>query len=140
MRIPILRLGDILLTSIQVDLTDAEVMLFQTDVLRAITMNSAHQLRLDEVVGSIEVGKFADLIVLDRDFMTVPDEELGRNRVLLTMAGAKVVMAIDAFASMLPASQRALNGRALVLSPRGSTGHSIPTDARGAPHGDGHRH
>ena len=119
---------------------NADPGLSRTDVLRAITMNSAHQLRLDEVVGSIEVGKFADLIVLDRDFMTVPDEELGRNRVLLTMVGGKVVMAIDAFASMLPASQRALNGRALVLSPRGSTGHSIPTDARGAPHGDGHRH
>ena len=119
---------------------NADPGLSRTDVLRAITMNSAHQLRLDEVVGSIEVGKFADLIVLDRDFMTVPDEELGRNRVLLTMVGGKVVMAIDAFASMLPASQRALNGRAQVLSPRGSTGHSIPTDARGAPHGDGHRH
>lgn len=119
---------------------NADPGLSRTDVLRAITMNSAHQLRLDEVVGSIEVGKFADLIVLDRDFMTVPDEELGRNRVLLTMVGGKVVMAIDAFASMLPASQRALNGRAQVLSLRGSTGHSIPTDARGAPHGDGHRH
>lgn len=119
---------------------NADPGLSRTDVLRAITMNAAHQLRLDQVVGSIEVGKFADLIVLDRDFMSVPDEELGRNRVLLTMVGGKVVMAIDAFASMLPASQRALNGRAQVLSLRGSTGHAIPTDARGAPHGDGHRH
>jgi hypothetical protein len=97
-------------------------------------------LRLDNVVGSVEVGKFADLIVLDRNFMSVPDEELGRNRVLLTMIGGKVVMALDAFANALPDAQRALNGRARVLSLRGSTGHAIPTDAKGTPHGDGHRH
>ena len=119
---------------------NADPALSRTEVLRAITMNSAHQLRLDEVVGSVEVGKFADLIVLDRNFMSVPDEELGRNRVLLTMVGGKVVMALDGFANMLPEAQRAMNGRARVLSLRGSTGHAIPTDAKGAPHGDGHRH
>jgi predicted amidohydrolase YtcJ len=114
--------------------------LSRTDVLRAITTNSAHQLRLDNVVGSVEVGKFADLIVLERNFMSVPDDELGRNRVLLTMVGGKVVMALDAFANALSDKQRAQNDRARVLSLRGSTGHAIPVDAKGAPHGDGHRH
>jgi hypothetical protein len=119
---------------------NADPGLSRADVLRAITMNSAHQLRLDKVVGSVEVGKFADMIVLERNFMSVPDEELGRNRVLLTMVGGKVVMALDAFASALSGTQRALNDRARVLSLRGSTGHEIPLDAKGAPHGDGHRH
>lgn len=119
---------------------NADPGLSRSDVLRAITMNAAHQLRLDKVVGSVEVGKFADLIVLERDFMSVPEAELGRNRVLLTMLGGKVVMALDAFAGTLSEKQGALNGRARVLSLRGSTGHSIPTDAKGAPHGDGHRH
>ena len=119
---------------------NADPGLSRSDVLRAITMNSAHQLRLDKVVGSVEAGKFADLIVLERNFMSVPEEELGRNRVLLTMVGGKVVMALDAFANALSDQQRALNGRARVLSLHGSTGHSIPTDAKGAPHGDGHRH
>ena len=119
---------------------NADPGLSRSEVLRAITVNSAHQLRLDQVVGSIEVGKFADLIVLERNFMAVPDEELGRNRVLLTMVGGQVVMALDAFAATLSGKQRALNDRGRVLSPRGSTGHAIPTDAKGAPHGDGHRH
>jgi predicted amidohydrolase YtcJ len=119
---------------------NADPGLSRLDVLRSITTNSAHQLRLDEVVGSIEVGKFADLIVLENDFLKVPEEELGRNRVLLTMVGGKVVLARDAFASALPAAQRALNDRARIVSLRASTGHTIPTDARGAPHGDGHRH
>jgi hypothetical protein len=56
------------------------------------------------------------------------------------MVGGKVVMALDAFASALSGTQRALNDRARVLSLRGSTGHEIPLDAKGAPHGDGHRH
>ena len=119
---------------------NADPGLSRIDVLRAITMNSAHQLRTDNVVGSVEVGKFADLIVLERDFMSVPDDELGRNRVLLTMVGGKVVMAIDAFANTLSAKQRSLNQRAGVLSMRASTGHAVVMGAKGAPHGDGHRH
>ena len=121
---------------------NADPALTRDDVLAAITINAAHQLRLEKVTGSIEVGKFADLIVLERDFLTVPDEELGRNRVLLTMVGGQVVAAIDRFAGALPAAQRALNGRARVMSARGSTGHAMPAHVPGAPHahGDGHNH
>ena len=56
------------------------------------------------------------------------------------MVGGKVVMALDAFAATLSDKQRSLNDRVRVLSPRGSTGHAMPTNAKGAPHGDGHRH
>lgn len=119
---------------------NADPALSRLETLRAITLNSAYQLRLETQVGSIETGKFADLIVLERNFMTVPEEELGRNRVLLTMVGGKVVLGLDAFAGALSAPQRALNERARVLSPRGSTGHATPSSARGAPHGDGHAH
>ncbi|MFJ7793690.1 amidohydrolase [Pseudomonas sp. NPDC096950] len=65
--------------------------LSRSEVLRAITQNAAEQLKLDAVVGSVEVGKFADLIVLDKNFMQVPEDELARNNVLLTMVGGKVV-------------------------------------------------
>lgn len=73
-------------------------------VLRSITMNSAEQLRLDAQLGSVEVNKIADLIVLDKNFMTVPEDELGRNQVLMTMVGGKVVFAKDAFSNLAPAS------------------------------------
>ncbi len=119
---------------------NADPALSRLETLRAITLNSAYQLRMETQVGSIEAGKFADLIVLERNFLTVPDAELGRNRVLLTMVGGRVVMGLDAFAGTLGSAQRALNARARILSPRGSTGHATPTTARGAPHGDGHAH
>lgn len=74
-------------------------------VLRSITMNSAGQLRLDEQLGSIEVNKIADLIVLEKNFMTVPEDQLGRNQVLMTIVGGKVVFAKDSFSKFAPPAQ-----------------------------------
>ncbi|KAF4776017.1 amidohydrolase 3 [Colletotrichum scovillei] len=64
-------------------------------VLRAATINGAKFLRADEQIGSLEVGKLADVIVIERNFFEVPDEELGRNKVLLTMLGGEVVYLED---------------------------------------------
>lgn len=121
---------------------NADPALARDDVLAAITVNAAHQLRLERQVGTVETGKFADLIVLERDFLTVPDEELGRNRVLLTMVGGQVVSALDVFAGAAGAQRERLNAKARVVSPRGSAGHAVPASVPGAPHrhGDGHRH
>jgi len=76
--------------------------LSRAEALRSITLNSAEQLKLDAVLGSVEVGKFADLIVLDKNFMQVPEEELGRNDVLLTLVGGKVVWAKAPFLGLAP--------------------------------------
>ena len=60
-------------------------------VLRAATMNAAYTLRQEGQVGSLEVGKLADLIVLDRNFFQIPDEEIADIKVLQTVVGGKVV-------------------------------------------------
>ncbi|NHZ80695.1 amidohydrolase family protein [Massilia sp. CCM 8695] len=60
-------------------------------VLRAATMNAAYTLRQEGQVGSLEVGKLADLIVLDRNFFQIPDEEIAAIKVLQTVVGGKVV-------------------------------------------------
>lgn len=90
---------------------NADPALSRAEAMRAITMNAAEQLRLDTVVGSVEVGKFADLIVLDKNFMEVPEDQLARNQVLLTMVGGKVVWARQPFAGLdsKAPSQAALN-------------------------------
>ncbi|MGB4075001.1 amidohydrolase [Pseudomonas sp.] len=84
---------------------NADPALSRSAALRAITLNAAEQLRLDKAVGSVEVGKFADLIVLDKNFMQVPEAELARNQVLLTLVGGKVVFAKDQFSSLETAPQ-----------------------------------
>lgn len=45
----------------------------------------------EEDVGSIEVGNHGDLVVLDRDFFTVPDEDIKGIQSLLTVVGGRVV-------------------------------------------------
>ncbi|HUA18795.1 MAG TPA: amidohydrolase [Bryobacteraceae bacterium] len=60
-------------------------------VLRAATINAAYELHQDQATGSLEVGKFADLIVLDRDPLKVPAEQIANTRVLETVVGGQVV-------------------------------------------------
>ena len=85
---------------------NAEPALSRADVLRTITLNAAEQLKLDTVVGSVEVGKFADLIVLEKNFMQVPEDELGRNNVLLTMVGGRIVWAKAPFVGQVAVNQQ----------------------------------
>jgi predicted amidohydrolase YtcJ len=65
--------------------------LSREDVLRAATINAAYELHQDDITGSLEVGKFADLIVLDRNPLKVPAEEIAKTQVLETVVGGKVV-------------------------------------------------
>lgn len=81
---------------------NGDALLTRADVLRAATANAAYQLRLEGRTGTIETGKWADLIVLDRNFMTAPETELAFTSVLLTMVGGKVVWADAPFASTFP--------------------------------------
>jgi hypothetical protein len=60
-------------------------------VLQAATINAAYALHADDVTGSLEVGKFADLIVLDRNPLTVPAEDIANVQVLETVVGGIVV-------------------------------------------------
>ncbi len=60
-------------------------------MLYAYTRNSARAMNQLEKIGSIVPGKQADLVLLDRDVMTVPIEELRETKVLWTMVGGKIV-------------------------------------------------
>ncbi len=44
-----------------------------------------------DILGSIEVGKLGDLVVLGGDYMTWPEDELDALRVLMTVVGGNVV-------------------------------------------------
>lgn len=59
--------------------------------LRAITSNTARVMQQDQETGSLERGKLADLIVLDRNFFKVSAKKIGKTKVLMTMVGGKVV-------------------------------------------------
>ncbi|MCC6250398.1 MAG: amidohydrolase [Rubrivivax sp.] len=61
------------------------------DALHAITMGAAFTLALDDRIGSIEVGKFADFCVLDDDPTAVAPEALKDVRVAGTVLGGRVL-------------------------------------------------
>ncbi|WP_194909122.1 amidohydrolase [Catenulispora rubra] len=64
--------------------------------IAAYTAGSAYVNRLDDVTGSVEVGKLADLVVLDRDPFEGPAWEIGEARVLRTYVEGVEVYAADA--------------------------------------------
>jgi predicted amidohydrolase YtcJ len=60
-------------------------------------MNSAYELHQDRRTGSLERGKLADLIVLDRNVLRIPKTQIMNTKVLLTMVGGKTVYAAKRF-------------------------------------------
>jgi predicted amidohydrolase YtcJ len=68
------------------------------EALRAITMNASYELHQEQATGSLEVGKLADLIVLDRNFFEIPAVEIADIKVLQTVVGGRVVFQSDKFA------------------------------------------
>ncbi len=61
------------------------------EVLRAITLNSSYELHQDSETGTLEPGKLADLIVLDRNPLQGPADGIAKVTVLVTMVGGQVV-------------------------------------------------
>jgi predicted amidohydrolase YtcJ len=69
------------------------------DALRIYTQGSAWFTFDDARRGSLAVGKLADLAVLSADYLTVPADEIGGIRSLLTMVGGRIVYAAEPYAS-----------------------------------------
>ncbi len=69
----------------------AEEALTRQEAIRFYTINNAHLLFLEKETGSIEPGKLADLIVLDRDLLECPIDDLKDAQVLQTYVGSKLV-------------------------------------------------
>jgi predicted amidohydrolase YtcJ len=61
------------------------------EALRAFTRENAWFIRADDRLGSIEKGKLADLVVLDRDYFSVPENEIKRIGSVLTVVGGEIV-------------------------------------------------
>lgn len=71
----------------------------RAEALRFYTTGSAWFSHDEGKLGSLEVGKLADLAVLSKDYMTVPIDQIGSTESLLTMVGGKIVYAAAPFAT-----------------------------------------
>ena len=61
------------------------------EAIRLYTINGAYQTFEEESKGSIEAGKLADMIIIDRDILTCPEDDIRDAKVLRTILGGKTV-------------------------------------------------
>jgi predicted amidohydrolase YtcJ len=99
--------------------------LTRAEALRLFTRGNSWFLRMEEKIGSIEPGKLADLVVLDRDYFSVPDAEIRRIRSVLTLVDGRIVH--DARIVARPPERSGAKGF------RPSAGSGRPERSRGAP-------
>lgn len=55
------------------------------DVITSYTISNAYQMRMEDKIGSIEVGKYADLVILDKNVFEIPLEEVYMTEVCETI-------------------------------------------------------
>jgi hypothetical protein len=63
----------------------------RVDALKSYTINGAYAAFEENIKGSLKVGKLADVTVLSKDILTVPDDEIRSAKVLYTIVGGKVL-------------------------------------------------
>ena len=66
--------------------------------LKSATYWGAYYLLREDVLGTLEPGKWADFLVLDRDYLTIPAEEIKNIRVLMTVLGGKTIHLVPSLA------------------------------------------
>lgn len=65
--------------------------LSREQALRCMTIDAAYISFEEKVKGTLEVGKLADLVVLDRDFLKCPENEIRQIKPLMTVVDGKIV-------------------------------------------------
>ncbi len=74
----------------------AEQCMTREEALRSFTIWAAYGEFNEDIKGSLEAGKLADFVVIDRDYMTCPEEDIKDIQVLTTVSGGEVVYTMDA--------------------------------------------
>jgi predicted amidohydrolase YtcJ len=78
----------------------AEELPSRIEALRLYTQGSAWFAFDDDKRGALAVGKLADLAVLDRDYLTVPVDQIGAITSLMTMVGGRIVYTAAPYADL----------------------------------------
>ncbi len=64
--------------------------LSREEMLKSFTWNAAYAAHAEKDLGSLEVGKLADMVLLDKDVMTIDPKEILVTRPLITIVGGEV--------------------------------------------------
>ncbi|MCY0934005.1 amidohydrolase [Streptomyces sp. H34-S4] len=109
--------------------------LSRDSTLRMHTSGTAWQLRQDELTGTVEPGKAADLVVLDRDVTRCPVADISGTGVRMTLVGGRVVHDAD---SVTGRAASARLTRAVAAPRRPASYASVHGAGKGRHHACGH--
>ncbi|MEZ4886822.1 MAG: amidohydrolase family protein [Chitinophagales bacterium] len=70
---------------------EADQKMTREQALKTYTLDAAYGSFEEDIKGSIEVGKLADFVVLDKDLMQIPVEQILRTKVVYTIVGGEIV-------------------------------------------------
>lgn len=59
--------------------------------LKALTVWAGYYMLREDLLGTLDPGKYADFIVLDQDFLTIPEADIPKIDVLMTVVGGKTI-------------------------------------------------
>jgi predicted amidohydrolase YtcJ len=62
----------------------------RAEALKSYTLNAAYAAFEESSKGSLKVGKYADMVVLSQDILTIPEAEIPKTDVLYTIVGGKI--------------------------------------------------
>lgn len=65
------------------------------DALKTMTINGAFQIKMEDKIGSLKVGKYADFVILDKNPLTVPTETIKNIQVLETIVNGNTIFVIN---------------------------------------------
>ena len=65
------------------------------EAIKMYTINGAYLTLQEETKGSIELGKFADMVIIDRNILTCAEDEIKDAKVLRTIVGGKTVYKVQ---------------------------------------------
>lgn len=74
------------------------------EAIKAYTLDSAYRDRREKILGSIQVGKLADMIIVSQNLFKIAPNQIGKTKILVTMAGGKVVYHDPSWENGEPAS------------------------------------
>ncbi len=67
-----------------------EQKLSRLDALKTLTINGAYAAFEENIKGSLEIGKLADITILSQNLLTIPDDEILNTKVVYTIVGGKI--------------------------------------------------
>ncbi len=71
----------------------------RVNALKTITTWGSYYVLREKALGSLEPGKYADFAVLDRDYLTIPEDDIPNIRVLMTVLNGKITHLFPEMAS-----------------------------------------